>query len=101
MGYFVKEVKLEVGIGEQQRVMLRVDIDQLAADFVTDLANGLGSNPDEMPDGFLCAQLYSSFSLSQSVTFPSAGRYRLRFHLARRQGFSPQIVVVSVDVFSM
>ena len=65
-------------------------------DGVTDLANGLGSNPDEMPDGFLCAQLYSSFSLSQSVTFPSAGRYRLRFQLARRQNFSPQVVVVSV-----
>lgn len=62
----------------------------------TFLANGLASNPDEMPDGFLCAQLYSTLPLSQSVTFPSAGRYRLRFHLARRQGSSPQIVVVTV-----
>ena len=62
----------------------------------TFLANGLASNPDEMPDGFLCALLYGPLFLSQSVTFPSAGRYRLRFHLARRQGSSPQIVVVTV-----
>ena len=62
----------------------------------TFLANGLASNPDEMPDGFLCAQLYSTLPLSQSVTFPSEGRYRLRFHLARRQGSSPQQVVVTV-----
>ena len=65
-------------------------------DGVTDLAAGLCTNPDEMPDGFLCAQLYGGFSLSQSVSFPSAGRYRLAFHLARRCMFWPQVVVVKV-----
>lgn len=54
------------------------------------------SIPDEMPDGFLCAQIYQEFSVSQSVTFPSAGRYRLRFHLARRDATAPQTVVVRV-----
>ena len=65
-------------------------------DGVTDLANGLGANPDEMPDGFLCTQIYSTLALSQDVSFPSAGRYRLTFHLARRCGLSPQTVVVTV-----
>ena len=61
------------------------------------LANGLASNPDEMPDGFVCAQIFSAIPVSQSnVSFPSAGRYRLRFHLARRQGSNPQNVSVKV-----
>ncbi|MBR3086071.1 MAG: hypothetical protein IKH04_06675 [Kiritimatiellae bacterium] len=65
-------------------------------DGVTDIGSGLCTNPDEVPDGFLCAQLYGDFSLSQSVTFPSAGRYRLAFHLARRCAFWPQVVSVTV-----
>ena len=62
----------------------------------------IGSNestcsiPDEMPDGFLCAQIYGYFAVSQTLTFPSAGRYRLRFHLAKRDVTAPQTVVVSV-----
>jgi hypothetical protein len=50
-----------------------------------------------MPDGFVCAQIFSTISVSQSdVSFPSAGRYRLRFHLAKRQGSNPQRVAVKV-----
>ena len=62
----------------------------------------IGSNestcsiPDEMPDGFLCAQIYGYFAVSQTLTFPSAGRYRLRFHLAKRDVTAPQTVVVSI-----
>lgn len=61
------------------------------------LVNGLASNPDEMPDGFVCAQIFGAFSVSQeNVSFPSAGRYRLRFFLAKRQGSESQNVVVKV-----
>ena len=62
----------------------------------------IGSNestcsiPDEMPDGFLCAQIYGYFAVSQTLAFPSAGRYRLRFHLAKRDVTAPQTVVVSI-----
>lgn len=59
-------------------------------------SNGLCTNPEEMPDGFLCAQICGAFTISQDVTFPSAGRYRLRFHLAKRCLTSPQTVTVSV-----
>ncbi len=59
-------------------------------------SNGLCTNPEEMPDGFLCAQICGAFTISQDVAFPSAGRYRLRFHLAKRCLTSPQTVIVSV-----
>lgn len=59
-------------------------------------SNGLCTDPEEMPDGFLCAQICGAFTISQGVTFPSAGRYRLRFHLAKRCLTSPQTVTVSV-----
>lgn len=58
--------------------------------------DGIASNPYEMPDGFLCAQLYGAFKAIQTVSIPSAGRYRLSFHLAKRNGMSPQTVLVKV-----
>ena len=66
-------------------------------DGVTDVDKGLLAWPDEMADGFLCAQLYGAARpISQTVTLPSAGRYRLTFQLAKRCGLSPQLVIVSV-----
>ena len=66
-------------------------------DGVTEIDKGLQAWPDEMADGFLCAQLYgASRPISQAVTLPSAGRYRLTFQLAKRCGLSPQLVIVSV-----
>ena len=66
-------------------------------DGVTEIDKGLLAWPDEMADGFLCAQLYGAARpISQSVTLPSAGRYRLTFQLAKRCGLSPQLVIVSV-----
>jgi hypothetical protein len=66
-------------------------------DGVTEIDKGLQAWPDEMADGFLCAQLYgASRPISQTVTLPSAGRYRLTFQLAKRCGLSPQLVIVSV-----
>ena len=66
-------------------------------DGVMDVDKGLLAWPDEMADGFLCAQLYgASRPISQTVTLPSAGRYRLTFQLAKRCGLSPQLVIVSV-----
>ncbi len=65
-------------------------------DGVTDIAKGFAALPDEMADGFLCAQLYQDKEFSQTVTLPSAGRYRLVFHLAKRCGLSPQLVRVTV-----
>ena len=67
-------------------------------DGVTDVDAGLWAWPDEMAGGFLCAQIYGSIRpLSQTVTLPSAGRYRLTFHLAKRCGLSPQHVNVKLD----
>ncbi len=57
---------------------------------------GILAWPDEMADGFLCAQLFSSKAFSQTVTLPSSGRYRLTFHLAKRCGLSPQLVTVTL-----
>lgn len=57
---------------------------------------GLFCTPEEMPEGFLCAQLLGTNTFSQSVTFPSAGRYRLSFSLADRPMTAVQTVVVSV-----
>ena len=51
---------------------------------------------EEFPDGFIAMQLYGNGSLTQDVAFPSAGRYRLRFSLAKRCGLSPQTVEVRV-----
>lgn len=51
---------------------------------------------EEFPDGFIAMQLYGNGSLTQDVAFPSAGRYRLAFSLARRCGLSPQTVEVRV-----
>ena len=51
---------------------------------------------EEFPDGFIAMQLYGNGSLSQDVMFPSAGRYRLEFSLARRCGLMPQAVEVRV-----
>ena len=66
-------------------------------DGVTGVDQGLLAWPDEMADGFLCAQIYGTTRpISQAVTLPSAGRYRLTFHLAKRCGLSPQLVSVSV-----
>ena len=66
-------------------------------DGVTDVDKGLLAWPDEMADGFLCAQIYGAERpISQTVTLPSAGRYRLTFQLAKRCGLSPQLVIVSV-----
>ncbi|MBO7685425.1 MAG: hypothetical protein J6V72_03525, partial [Kiritimatiellae bacterium] len=66
-------------------------------DGVTDADHGLLAWPDEMADGFLCAQLYGAARpISQAITLPSAGRYRLTFQLAKRCGLSPQLVIVSV-----
>ena len=66
-------------------------------DGITVADDGLLAWPDEMADGFLCAQIYgASRPISQAVTLPSAGRYRLTFHLAKRCGLSPQLVSVSV-----
>ena len=66
-------------------------------DGITDVDHGLLAWPDEMAEGFLCAQIYgASRPISQAVTLPSAGRYRLTFHLAKRCGLSPQLVSVSV-----
>ena len=66
-------------------------------DGVTDVDKGLLAWPDEMADGFLCAQIYGAARpISQAVTLPSAGRYRLTFQLAKRCGLSPQLVIVSV-----
>lgn len=61
-----------------------------------DLNDNICSLPDEMPDGFLCAQIYGRFAVSQTLSFPSAGRYRLRFHLAKRYVTAPQTVIVSI-----
>ena len=52
--------------------------------------------PDEMPDGFLAASLYLDTEFSQTVNFPAAGRYRLVFHLAKRDGCDQQKVRVRV-----
>ena len=57
---------------------------------------GLFCAPEEMAEGFLCAQLLGTNSFSQSVSFPSAGRYRLSFSLAKRPMNAIQTVVVSV-----
>ena len=66
-------------------------------DGVTDVDKGLLAWPDEMADGFLCAQIYGAARpISQTVTLPSAGRYRLTFQLAKRCGLQPQLVIVSV-----
>ena len=66
-------------------------------DGITAADNGLLAWPDEMAEGFLCAQIYGAARpISQDVTLPSAGRYRLTFHLAKRCGLSPQLVSVSV-----
>ncbi len=66
-------------------------------DGVTDVDHGLLAWPDEMADGFLCAQIYGAERpISQTVTLPSAGRYRLTFQLAKRCGLSPQLVIVSI-----
>ena len=65
-------------------------------DGVTAYDNGLSANPDEMADGFLCAQIFGDRAFSQTVTLPSAGRYRLTFHLAKRNGLSEQLVTVTV-----
>ncbi|HRR33607.1 MAG TPA: alpha/beta hydrolase fold domain-containing protein [Kiritimatiellia bacterium] len=69
-------------------------------DDVTDSADGSYAGkvqaPDEMPDGFLAARLYYDTEYSQVVIFPSAGRYRLVFHLAKRDGCDQQKVRVKV-----
>lgn len=65
-------------------------------DDVADYGNGLCANPDEMPDGFLCAQIFGNRAFSQTVSLPSAGRYRLTFHLAKRNGLSAQLVTATV-----
>lgn len=52
--------------------------------------------PDEMPDGFLAARLYLDTEFSQTVAFPSSGRYRLVFHLAKRDGCDQQKVRIKV-----
>ena len=66
-------------------------------DGITAADNGLLAWPDEMAEGFLCAQIYGAARpISQDVTLPSAGRYRLTFQLAKRCGLSPQLVSVSV-----
>ena len=57
---------------------------------------GIFCTPEEMAEGFLCAQLLGTNTFSQSVTFPSAGRYRLSFSLADRPMTAVQTVVASV-----
>ena len=58
--------------------------------------DGKFQTPDEMPDGFLAARLYFDTEFSQTVSFPVAGRYRLTFHLAKRDGCDQQKVRVRV-----
>lgn len=58
--------------------------------------DGKYQTPDEMPDGFLAARLYFDTEFSQTVNFPVAGRYRLTFHLAKRDGCDQQKVRVRV-----
>lgn len=57
---------------------------------------GLLTMPEDAADGFLFAQLYADGRFAQTVSLPSAGRYRLTFALARRPGLMPQTVVASV-----
>jgi hypothetical protein len=65
-------------------------------DGVTGVDKGLLAWPDEMADGFLCAQIYSGMGFSQTVNLPSAGRYRLTFHLAKRCGSCSQDLAVRI-----
>lgn len=67
-----------------------------AQNFSTGTLGGVASDPEEMAEGFMCAKIIGNGSLSQDVTFPSPGRYRLSFSLAKRHGQVDQEVVVSV-----
>ena len=52
--------------------------------------------PAEMPQGFLCAQVLGKGAFTQMIDFPAAGRYRIRFALAKRPVQVIQTVRVSV-----
>ena len=54
--------------------------------------NGQTCYPEEMPEGFVAAQIHGLGAFGQTVTLPSAGRYRLSFALAKRIGMMPQTV---------
>ena len=79
----------------QPQIVRRWD-DRQATDNTEFAKLGIAAHPEEIPDGFLCAQIYATKAFSQTVEFPSAGRYRLSYALAKRSGSAVQTVVAKV-----